>query len=276
MITRRGVLAGAAACAAGAALAQGAKKRLGRVGLQLYTLREPFAKDPLGTLERVAGIGYREVEFGGGGYEAMDHARLRARMDKVGLTAPSIHVGYEAMATAPDRAVAMARTLGARTLVVPYMDAALRTPARWPGVVADLNRFGAYAAKAGLGFAYHNHDFEFTERVGERSLFDVLLGERDPAVVKIELDLYWAVHAGQDPIALIRRLPGQIFAYHVKDRRPDGSMTSVGAGAIDFAGIFALNDTAGVRHFFVENDRAPAPFFPDVRASFDHLRALRF
>lgn len=275
-ISRRAVLAGAVAVAASAVAAQPRGRRIERVGLQLYTLRTPFAADPLGTLGRVAEIGYREVEYGGSGYEAMDHAALRRRMDGLGLTAPSIHVPYATMLAKPDAATDMARTLGAGTLVVPYIDKPLRAPDAWPGVVANLNRFGERAATAGLGFAYHNHDFEFTERVSGRSLYDVLLAERDPALVKLELDLYWAVHAGQDPRALIRRLSGQIFSYHVKDRRRDGSMASVGVGAIDFASIFALNPLAGVRHFYVENDQAPAPYFPDVRNSFNTVSALRF
>src|SRR5690606_28302965 len=102
-------------------------------------------------------------------------------------------------------------------------------------------------------------DFEFTTQTGDGNLFDLLLAERDP-LVKIELDLFWAVKAGQDPKALIRRLPGQIYAYHVKDMTADGAMTSVGKGVIDFADIFTLNELAGVEHLYVENDQSPAPY----------------
>lgn len=271
-ITRRQWLAGGAALAAGLVASQAQASALLRearpVGLQLYTLRELFAKDPTGTLEKVAGIGYREVEYGGGGYDAMDHAMLRKTMDRLGLTAPSIHVSYDALRTKLDASVAMAKTLGADTIVVPYMDEANRQPAAWRAVVADFNRIAAALKKQGLGFAYHNHDFEFTVKEGDTSLFDMLVAGRDPALVQIELDLYWAIVAGEDPKALIRRLPGAIYAYHVKDRTAGGQMTSVGKGVIDFADIFTLNELAGVRHFYVENDESPAPYLPDVTASF--------
>ena len=277
MLDRRHLLAGSAALAAAIAagpLAATPVQAARKIGLQLYTLRELFAPDPMRTLEQVAAIGYREVEYGGGGYEAMDHAALRKTMDRLGLTAPSIHVGYEALAGKLDAAVAMARTLGADTIVVPWMAEEYREPIAWRAVVADFNRLAAKLKKAGLGFAYHNHDFEFTVKDGDRSLFDMLIAERDPALVGIELDLFWAVKAGEDPKALIRRLPGQIYAYHVKDMTEDGAMTSVGKGTIDFADIFTLNELAGVRHLYVENDQSPAPYLPDITTSFATLDRL--
>ena len=277
MLDRRHLLAGSAALAAAIAagpLAATPVQAARKIGLQLYTLRELFAPDPMRTLEQVAAIGYREVEYGGGGYEAMDHAALRKTMDRLGLTAPSIHVGYEALAGKFDAAVAMARTLGADTIVVPWMAEEYREPTAWRAVVADFNRLAAKLKKAGLGFAYHNHDFEFTVKDGDRNLFDMLIAERDPALVGIELDLFWAVKAGEDPKALIRRLPGQIYAYHVKDMTADGAMTSVGKGTIDFADIFTLNELAGVRHLYVENDQSPAPYLLDITTSFATLDRL--
>jgi sugar phosphate isomerase/epimerase len=277
MMNRRQMLAGGAvlatALAAGPLAARGTQPGR-KIGLQLYTVRELFASDPIGTLEKVAAIGYREVEYGGGGYEGMDHAALRKAMDRLGLTAPSIHVGYDALAGKFDAMVAMARTLGADTIVLPWMDEKFRNPEAWRAAVADFNRFGERLKKARLGFAYHNHDFEFATKAGDGNLYDVLIAERDPALVQLELDLFWAVKADQDPKALIRRLPGQIYAYHVKDMTADGAMTSVGKGVIDFADIFTLNGVAGVRHFYVENDESPAPYLPDITTSFTTLSRL--
>lgn len=92
----------------------------------------------------------------------------------------------------------------------------------------------------------------------------------------MELDLYWAVRAGQDPGALIDRLSRRIYAFHVKDMKPDRSMAAVGQGTIDFAALFKRPGAASVRHFYVENDQAPAPYLPDITTSFNTLRALRF
>ncbi|KQN92791.1 xylose isomerase [Sphingomonas sp. Leaf231] len=276
MIHRRNVLAGAGGLAALGLFGVSAEAaQLGAIGLQLYTIRELFGPDPMGTLEKVAKIGYREVEYGGGGYEKMDHAALRATMDRLGLKAPSVHIGYDLLLNDFDAMVKMAKTLGADTVILPYMTDQHRTEAGWTAALPNFNRFARDLRAAGLGFAYHNHDFEFTNKPGGVSLYDRMLKACDPALVKVELDLFWAIAAGEDPAALIRRLSGRIYAYHVKDRRPDGSMCAVGDGKVDFGAIFKLNRTAGVRHFYVENDQAPAPYLPDITTSFRTLRALR-
>ena len=277
IISRRNLLAGAGSVAAIGLAGQSASAvRLNAIGLQLYTVRDIFAKDPVGTLEKVARVGYREVEYGGGGYDAMDHVMLRKTMDRLGLRAPSVHVGYDLLLQKFDQSVTMAKTLGADTVVLPYMTDEHRTEQGWQAALPNFNRFATDLKKAGLGFAYHNHDFEFTNRPGGTSLYDRFLKETDPALVKAELDLYWAAHAGESLTALIERLSGRIYAYHVKDMRPDRSMTAVGKGTIDFAALFKLKGSDGVRHYYVENDQAPAPYIPDVTTSFQTLRALRF
>ena len=277
MITRRQWMAGSAALAttlaAGPAMARALKAK--PIGLQLYTVRELFAPDPMGTLEKVAAIGYREVEYGGGGYDKMDHAALRKTMDRLGLTCPSLHVGYDSLVSNFDASVKMAKTLGADTIVLPWMAPAMRNEKSWKEAIANFNLWAAQLKKAGLGFAYHNHDFEFTTKAGGGNLYDMLVTESDPALVKLELDLFWAIAAGEDAKAIIKRLPGRFYAYHVKDRTADGKMVSVGNGVVDFADIFTLNQTAGVKHFYVENDQSPAPYLPDIQTSFTTLSRLR-
>jgi sugar phosphate isomerase/epimerase len=276
-IDRRAFIAsvgGALAASSIAGLARAAQVR--KAGLQLYTVREIFQRDPVGTLEKVAGIGYREVEFGGGNYDSMDHALLRRTMDRLQLSAPSLHVPYDTLLTKFSDAVKMTKTLGADTIVVPWLPVELRTDTGFGGVVENVNRFAKQAREAGLGLAYHNHDFEFTTRFGGASLYDRLVGGTDSSLVKMELDLYWAVHAGEDAAKLISRLGNRLYAFHVKDMRADKAMTAVGTGTIDFAALFKLPGASGVRHFYVENDEAPAPYLPDITTSFKNLRALRF
>ncbi len=281
MITRRNMFAGAAGGAAALAIngfapALASAARLRKIGLQLYTVRTIFEKDPVGTLEQIARIGYREVEYGGGGYETMDHALLRKTTDRLGLRAPSLHVSYEALLGDFDRSVKTAKTLGADTVVVPHMQPDFYQEANWQAAMVNFNRFAADLKKAGLGFAYHNHGFEFAVKPGGKSLYDRFLEQTDPALVKAELDLYWVAHAGEDAAAVIDRLAGRIYAFHVKDMRADRSMVAVGQGTIDFAALFKRKGSAGVRHFYVENDQAPAPYLPDISASFQAVRALRF
>jgi len=278
-MNRRAFIAGAGGMMAMSGLGLAGMARAARVraiGLQLYTVRELFAIDPIGTLEKVARVGYREVEFGGGNYDTMDHAKLRAAMDRLHLRAPSAHVPYDLMAKDFPAAVRMVKTLGAQTIVLPWLAEEQRTETGFGAVIAGINRFAAQAREAGLGFAYHNHDFEFLSQSGGKTLYDRLLSETDPGLVRMELDLYWALHAGADVPALIDRLSSRLYAFHVKDMKKDGSMAAVGAGTVDFAALFKLPGASGVEHFYVENDQAPAPYIPDITTSFRNLSALRF
>jgi sugar phosphate isomerase/epimerase len=184
-------------------------------------------------------------------------------------------VGYDDLLDRFDTTVTMAKTLGADAVVLGFMGEPHRNATAWVEAVANFNRFAEKLKKAGLNFAYHNHDFEFTNAPDGVTLFDRLLKDRDPALVRFELDLYWAVKGGQDPRKIIRRLGGQIYSYHAKDMKPDGSMAAVGTGTIDFASIFKLDAVSGVRHVYVENDQAPAPYIPDITTSFQNLRKLR-
>lgn len=280
MLDRRTLLAGAGSATALAVMGRlvpaAHAAQIKAVGIQLYTVRDIFQKDPAGTLAAIAKIGYREIEFGGGGYDTMDPAMLRRAMDEAGLRCPSLHIGYDALLGQFDKSVAMARALGAQTVVLPYMTDQHRTEAGWNAALPNFNKFARELKRAGFGFAYHNHDFEFTNKPGGVTLYDRFLKETDPALVKIELDLYWAKRAGQDLPALIDRLNTRLYSYHVKDMRADGSMAAVGTGTIDFAALFKRKASAGVRHFYVENDQAPAPYLPDITTSFKTLQTLRF
>ena len=141
-------------------------------------------------------------------------------------------------------------------------------PACWP---IRLNR-----SAAGVGFAYHNHAFEFA-RLDGRKPYDVLLERCEPRYVAFEMDLYWITQGGQDPLAYFARWPGRIPMVHVKDSAgpPEHKMTDVGQGKIDWKRIFAKRDQAGIKHFFVEYDQPPQPF-DDIAASYNYLKGLEF
>ena len=168
----------------------------------------------------------------------------------------------------------------------------------WAKTAAEFNRVGKALKDEGLGFAYHNHNFEFVKLADDRTGYEVLIAETDPAFVSFELDLLWATLAGQDPVAMFAKNPGRFVMWHVKDvKRVDaartlamstegtamqklqklaGSLAAVGTGDIDFRRIFAAADTSGMRHFFVENDAAPqtASSLADIEMSYRNLRQL--
>lgn len=250
--------------------------QVGPIGLQLFTVRDLFAADPVDTLKKVAAIGYREVEFGGGNYTAMDQNMLRDALARFGLTAPSLHIPIELLSSDFGAAEKIMNALGAKTIILPWLSEDYRSEAAFAKLIPQINRIAGQARDAGLGFAYHNHDFEFLIPGHGTSLYDRLVADTDPALVGFELDLYWAAHAGVDVAKLIDRLSDRLFAFHVKDMKKDGSMAPVGTGTIDFARLFALPGASGVEHFYVENDQAPAPYIPDITTSFRNLRALRW
>jgi sugar phosphate isomerase/epimerase len=265
---------GLLACGRAAGPAAGSAGALPRrLGLQLYTVRSLMERDVAGTLEAVAAAGYSEVETAG--LFDLSPTAFRALLDRHGLLSPAAHIAIDALREDADAAFDAAATLGQQWVVVPWLTEDERTVEGFRRVAGELNGFGGLARDRGLRIAYHNHDFEFAELGGARG-FDILMAETDPDLVDLELDLYWASYAGQDPVALFERYPGRFPLWHVKDmteRDGERTMTSVGRGVIDFARIYRHADGAGLRHAFVEQDN-PADPLASIRASSEYLRRL--
>lgn len=253
--------------------ARDAASRLGAIGIQLYTVRNVMEKDVEGTLAALAEIGYREVEFAG--LYGTSAKAMRAILDRHHLVSPSTHIALERIRTEWPSVLEEANTLGQRYVICPWLDAdQRRTLDDYRRIAQALNAAGEMARAVGITLGYHNHNFEFTPIDGTIP-YDVMLAECDPALVAMELDLYWIVNGGQNPLAYIRKYPGRFPLVHVKDMAKDGSMVDVGKGTIDFAAIFAQTARAGIRHTFVEHDMPASPL-ATARASYEYLRALRF
>lgn len=242
------------------------------VGLQLYTLRDMMEQDVARTLEIVSAVGYREVEFAG--YFGKSASDIKALLKKFSLKAPSVHVPLADLQQKLDHVIADALTIGHQYIVVPWLDVAQRgtTKAAWQAFAKELNTIGEQVYRAGLQLAYHNHDFEFMPVEGTVP-YDILLNETDSTFVKMELDLFWTVTAGFDPVALFHAHPGRFPLWHVKDRTASGEMTDVGRGVINFKDIFLAADTAGVQHRFVEHDNS-SNRMETIRQGFDAVSAL--
>lgn len=254
MAGRRSLLVAAAALAAGPARAQGRPT----VGLQLYTVRALLERDYEGTLLRVATLGYRTVEFAGL-YPSPSPRETLAMLRRCGLAAPSGHAGQPELEGDLAATLVTANALGQQFIVCPSVDASrLNSLDGWKRLGARFNRIGAEARRAGLVFAYHNHDFEFRPIDGQIP-YDVLLAETDPDLVRLEVDLYWMARARRDPIAYFEKYPGRFPLLHLKDMAADGAITDVGRGTIDFKRILAAAGRAGVVHCFVEHDDPSDP-----------------
>jgi sugar phosphate isomerase/epimerase len=266
---RRAFLASLLAVPAGPARA----KSFPEPGLQLYTVRTLLERDYEGTLARIAGFGYREVEFAGL-YPSPSPRQTLAMLKRYGLSAPSGHASYEQLVGDLDAALAIANELGQRFIVCPSIDEGLRRSLDdWKQIAQSFNRIGEQARRAGLAFAYHNHDFEFRP-LGGQLPYDVLLAETDPALVRFEIDLYWATSGGRDPLAYFQKYPKRFPLVHLKDMAADRSITEVGHGMIDFRRLLAEAERAGMVHCFVEHDDPSDPMH-SIETSLGYLRRLR-
>jgi sugar phosphate isomerase/epimerase len=263
-------------------------KKIGRVGMQLYTVRTDLEKDFDGTLARVAAIGYKEVEFAG--YFKHSPREVREALKRHGLTSPAAHVDYPSLAADKLPAVLeSAKAIGHDYLVNPWIDESLRKePDIWKRVAETFNRAGEMSRKAGIQFAYHNHHFEFAPVDGKLP-YELLLEQCDPKLVKMELDLCWITAAGKDPLEYFKRHPGRFPLVHVKGltKKPDAGgaapiqsvmpdLTDVGTSdMIDWKRIFARSGEAGIKHYFVEHDIPKDPY-ASLKASYDYVKSLDF
>jgi sugar phosphate isomerase/epimerase len=229
-----------------------------------------------GTLEKVAQLGYKEVEFAG--YSGLPPAEVRALLARNGLTSPSTHVRLSANADTWKKALDDSVAIGHEWITVPSVPGGFdgATQDGWKQLADRFNKAGQEAKAAGLRFAFHNHDAEFRDVQGGIP-YEILLANTDPALVHFQIDIYWMTRAGRNVLDYYSRFPGRFPMVHVKDSSgaPAHNMVEVGTGSIDFATIFARGISQGTKHFFVEHDN-PADAMASIRISAEYLLKLEF
>ncbi len=252
------------------------QRKLNRIGLALFTVRPLTSRAFELTLQQVAAIGYRDLDMYI--YESMrEPTATRAMLDRAGLTCPSARVATPALYRGWDRFLDAANTLGARFITlanVPYEERLHLQD--WQEIADVLNKAGEAASRRGLSLCYHNHSFELQPMEGKIP-FDLMLASTDPALVKLQMDVYWMTHSGRNPATELRRLGQRVATLHLKDMdaTPARGITSVGSGIIDFKAVLAAAADAKVAHYFVEED-APADPLAAIRSSYAHLTRLEF
>ena len=246
---------------------------LTRIGVQLYTVRAAMRENLERTLAQVARIGYKEVEFAG--YFGRTAQQVRAQLDDNGLTAPSAHsADLTSVRNRYSQVLADATTVGHRYVICASLPRSEQTLDGYKRIAAEFNKAGEEAKKSGITFGFHNHDGEFAP-LGSTNGYDILLAECDPKLVTFQMDLFWTVKGGKDPLAYFAKSPGRFTSVHVKDMAAGGAMVDVGAGEMPFAKYFAQSKQAGIQHYFVEHDE-PADPMASITTSFRHLAALKF
>ncbi|MFT4204470.1 MAG: sugar phosphate isomerase/epimerase [Chitinophagaceae bacterium] len=261
-----------------------ARRKQTPIGIQLYTLRDEISKGIETVIAGIAKAGYNYIEtfgFAKGQYFDLSVADFGALMKKYGLRTWSGHYGIDHFFKTGsfddvDAAIGAAKVLGQKYVTVPYIGDSLRkTATDIDKLVANFNIAAERVAAAGLKMAYHSHSFEF-EKVDGVMFYEKLLQNSNPKHLDLELDLYWAVRAGQDPIQWFEKYPGRFKLVHVKDMDKQDShlTTEVGKGSIDFAKIFSHAKQAGIEYYIVEQENFSIPAFESVTESAKALTAL--
>jgi sugar phosphate isomerase/epimerase len=244
------------------------------IALQLYSVREDSARDVVGTLRKVAEIGYQSVELAG--MYKLSAAELKKILDDLGLKVVSSHVPFADLEQSLSRVFDENHTLGNKFIVVPWLPEDRRKTAQdWIALAKALNEIGARCQAAGFQLCYHNHDFEFKTFDGQTG-YDLLLDHADPRLVHTEIDVYWVQFTGDDPAALLRRVAGRAPLLHIKDmtKTTPPTFAEIGEGIIDFKPIFEAGQASGVQWYVVEQDRCQRPPLESIAISWRNLQKL--
>ncbi len=235
-------------------------KSIGDFGLQLYSLRDDMPKDPKGVLKQLASFGYKQIESYDhsemGIFWGMGAAGFKKYMDELGMTAVSSHCDINKDF---ERKVNEAASIGIRYLICPWMDAQ-KDLDECKKIAAQFNQCGEICKKAGIRFAYHNHDQEFKVIDGQMAQ-DIFIQQTDASLVDFEMDIYWVVTAGHDPEAWLKKYPNRFRLCHVKDRvkgttkRED--TCDLGTGSIDYPSILKTARKQGMQYYIAEQEHYP-------------------
>ncbi len=270
-----GAAVGGAAMLPRVSYAMGARK-LKRVGLELYSVRDQMRKDPERTLAAVRAMGYDDVEllwsFGNFGRTP---AQVKASLDQTGLKAPSAHIDPTSMSKDWDRSLADAKLLGMRYLIVPSLPGDVKTLDGWRMWADRLNTAGAAARKADLWVAFHNEPDHMTPIDGQVP-YDVFIARLDPSLVRLQLDVGNMVMGGGDPLKYLAAHGDRYWSFHVKDVVPDHKHdTELGTGIVDLKRFFASIHDLDDKPAYVEQEE-PKDSLASAKQNAAYLHSLDF
>jgi sugar phosphate isomerase/epimerase len=269
MINRRKFLTQAGLLSAGMMMAPDllSAKPARIVGLQLFSLRNQLPKDVKGVIPKIAAAGYKNVEpFGYSkqrGFWGLDAKAFSDLLKANGLSTASGHFDmnqYLVQGKTDDleNYIEAANITGMSYIIVPSVnESVLKTADQFKQIAEKMNNAAEICKKSGLKLGYHNHNFEWRP-VDGTTFYDVLFKNTDPALVYMEMDIFWVVRAGQDPIKLFQQYPGRYALCHIKDRDKTNPNinTEIGKGSIDFKTILSPANIklSGLKHFIVEQE----------------------
>ncbi|MDD2525304.1 MAG: sugar phosphate isomerase/epimerase [Bacteroidales bacterium] len=252
------------------------------IGLQLYSLRDLIGKDVPGILDSVGKVGYTSVEaasYGDGKFYGMEPAAFKALCKKNGLNFVSSHCGRDCPDDLSDEAtwawwkqcIDAHAAAGVKFLVQPSMGGkAYQSEEGLLQYCKYFNKIGEMCNEKGILFGYHNHSGEFKEFNGVK-IYDIMLKNTNPKNVMFEIDLYWAVEGGVNPVDYFKQYPGRFKLWHVKDVKEIGA-----SGKMDFKTIFENAKGSGMNYIIVEQEAYSMPQIQSIKASHDYLMKSDF
>lgn len=250
------------------------KAEVKNVGIQLYTVRNEMLADATGTLKQLAKIGYKELESARsqkGLYYGLQPKEIKKITKDLGMNLRSGHVALDKDWA---RTVEAAAETGQEYLICSSMPAAGQTVANYTRVADMFSKAGEDCQKAGIKFGYHNHEYEFEKENG-KVLYDVLLEQTDPELVKMEMDLGWVILTGNDPVDYFNKYPGRFPLWHLKDMdRAQKHSTEFGKGAIDIKKMLQNADKSKMKYFFVEQEEYAGEPMVSVQHNYNYLKKL--
>ncbi len=247
------------------------------IGIQLYTIREKLKEDFDGTIKKIAKIGFNSIETAGYsegkfyGYSPKDFLKYT---NDIGLKALSSHADVQWNNI--DQMIDHTLEAGMEYLVKPWLNSDQRKSIDdYKKRAEEFNKIGEKCKKAGLRFAYHNHAFEF-ESINGQIPYDVLLNNTEADLLTMQLDTYWMIYGGYQPLDYFNKYPGRFELLHIKDMDDTDKResTEIGMGIIDFPEIFAANKKSGMKYFFLEQEAFKMDVFKSLEISYAYLRAL--
>jgi sugar phosphate isomerase/epimerase len=237
----------------------------------MYTVRDLTSADMLGTLEKIAALGYQGIELAGYGNASRDEVIAKAA--ELGLVITGNHCGIDALLKDLDAVIEENKALNNTFLIVPFVSEEWRGSAqKWVELGQALDKLGQKLHEAGIQLCYHNHAFEFEEQYDGQYALDILYANADPKHLQAEIDCYWVQKGGATPAAYLRQYAGRIPLVHVKDMNEEGFFAEVGEGVLDWPAIFAAAEAGGTVTYVVEQDVCPGDPLVSIGQSIENLR----
>ncbi|GAE91925.1 sugar phosphate isomerase/epimerase [Gracilibacillus boraciitolerans JCM 21714] len=249
----------------------------GKIAIQLYSVREHTNKDFLGTLSKLGEMGYEAVQFAGFFDTAAE--KLKQVMDESGLVAAGSHMPFDSL-TGDQLNVSLAynRAIGNDLIICPMLPEEYRQDeGGYYRAAEELNEIGRKCKENGFTFAYHNHNMEFFDLGNGKRGFDIIFEETDREYVKMELDCYWATHAGVDPLQTIQAYNDLVVSLHIKDMKIENDVKrsiEIGKGMLDIKALWETGESVGVNWYIIEQEQFDGDPLDSAKENVVNLRKL--